>query len=243
MTALSSYYLQVPPKAITVDSLLWVGLATLLSGFQLGKYLWWSSIFFAVFLHCFVPQFCLTVAGFAKQVGEARKKFKVYPPRVDGDEGFLRVFRAQWVYWPCLFPIKKSKCWHLFLDKIAWNSIPCFWWLHGWLPFFSIKVPIDSSINQSINRSIGQCVKLWLDYLINQPTNQSRERHITYTFCKQCDLFPVPAAILALFYIFQRQAYFESYSKHADGRSVFVARNYWFQFFSSFTCRGDFNHA
>lgn len=39
--------------------------------------------------------FSYQLGRFAYQVGQARRKFKVPPPATDGEEGFVRVFRAQ----------------------------------------------------------------------------------------------------------------------------------------------------
>ncbi|OQV20538.1 putative Microsomal glutathione S-transferase 2 [Hypsibius exemplaris] len=119
MTALSAY-LQVPAKSISVDSLWLVGVVSLASGFQL--------------------------AGFARRVGEARKKYKVYPPRVDGDEGFVRCFRAQ------------QNC----------------------LEFYPIFL-----------------VTTWLAAIF---------------------FHQLPAAVLAVFYILERESYFTSYSRDAEAR-------------------------
>ncbi|XP_055333166.1 microsomal glutathione S-transferase 2-like [Paramacrobiotus metropolitanus] len=115
-----SHFLQIPTKSINQDTLCLVGVVTLLSGFQL--------------------------ASFAKRVGHCRRKYKITPPRIDGEEAFQRCFRAQ------------QNC----------------------LEFFPIFMTV-----------------LWLSGIF---------------------FHQLPASLLGLYYLYERENYFVDYSRNSDGR-------------------------
>lgn len=95
-----SSYVELPAKNICPDTLYLVGIVTLISGFQLGNLFTFSSspvlhLSAHLQLRLATTSAFFGLASFAKRVGIARRKYKITPPATDGEEGFVRIFRAQ----------------------------------------------------------------------------------------------------------------------------------------------------